>query len=252
MVAALLLASGLALAENPLNNAKVYVGNEGLRVVVALVKPDTCVFQITGVQGPYDGLVQDCTVERADFQARHFVVLHGRKKLALKTDGQGAGLTEVLGLLTFSDAETKKENLEALWAKHQAQAAQLAALVKFDRAAEAAELAKKVKDASEPLNRTCGTNLNFTLDWSAAPDEMFKSARPDDGCLKIIESMTDMCRKWKVVRTTVAEKVSEVRCTFSAERDPVMSLEGKTITMGNNDWAVKLPGAFDDWLKEVL
>jgi hypothetical protein len=218
-----------------------------------LVKPDTCVFQITGMQGLYDGLVQDCTVERADFQTKHFVTIHGRKKLALKADGQGsAGLTETLGLLNFNEAETKKENLDALWAKHQSQAAQLAALVKFDRAEEIAEQAKKVKAASEPLNRTCGTNLTFTVDWSAAPDEMFKSARPEDGCLKIIESMTEMCRRWKVVRSAFAEKVSEVRCTYSDTRDPVMSLQGKTITMGNNDWAVSLPGAFDEWLKEAL
>jgi hypothetical protein len=253
MVAALLLASGLALAEHPLSNAKVYVGSEGLRVVVATVKGDACVLQVTGLPGGlYDGLVQDCTVEHADLQMRHFVTIHGRKKLALKTDGQGAGLTENLGALSFSEAESKKENLEALWAKHQAQAAQLAAIVKFDRAAEAAESAKKVKDAAEPMNRTCGTNLALTLDWSGAPDEKFKLTRPEDSCLKIIESMTDMCRRWKIVRSTFAEKLTEVRCTYSDAHDPVMSIEGKVVTMGSNEWAVTLPGAFDQFLKEVL
>lgn len=253
MVAALLLTSGLARAEHPLSNAKVYLGPEGLRVVVAMVKGDQCVLQVLGAQGPFDGLVLDCTAVREDVQTKHFITVRGRRQLAFKTDGQGrAGLSEATGLLTFSDADSKKENLEALWAKHQAQTAQLAAVAKFDRPAEAAAAAKRVKDATEPLNRACGTNLTFTLDWSAASDEVFKSTRPEDGCLKVITSMTEMCGRWKVARSTFGEKLAEVRCTFAEGRDPVTTLEGKTVTMGSNHLTVSLPGAFDKWLVEVL
>ena len=253
MLAALLLASGLAWAEHPLSNPRVYVGPEGLRVVVAMAKSDACVLQVLGTRGPLDGLVFDCTVERADLQTKHFITLRGRKKLALKADGQGtAGVSEATGLLSFSDTETKKENLEALWAKHQSQAAQLAALAKFDRAAESAELARRVKDATEPLNRACGTKIAFTLDWSAATDELFQASRPEESCLKVISAMTEMCGRYKVARSTFAEKLTEVRCTFAEDREPVMTLEGTKATIGTNNWTVSLPGAWDKWIVEVL
>jgi hypothetical protein len=255
-LAALLITSSLALAEHPLSNPRVFVSTEGFRVVVATVKgnPNTCVLQLTGLRTELDGLVLDCTEERPDSQSRYSIVIRGRKRLALKTDGRGAaGLSETTGLLSYDEGQTKKEDLDALWARHQAQVAagQLAAITKFDRAAEVAAITKTVNAAAEPIEGACGAKVPVTVDWAAASDEVFKSARAADGCLKVVELMAKMCGRWKVVRQTFAERIGELRCTYGADR-PAFTIEGKTLTMASNENTVSLPGAFDSWVRDAL
>jgi hypothetical protein len=255
---ALLLGSGAALAEHPLSDLKVYTSGENVRAVVALVKEsDKCVLMVTGTRTELNGLVLDCRAERMDAQTTYFVIRRGREERAMRTHGDGrAGLAGLPTPFQYSEVETKKENAEALWARHQAQlaAGQLAALTKFDRAAEVAEAAKELATAAEPLNRACGTKLAFKFDWSAASDEVFKSTRAHEGCLKLINTMQDMCGRWKVVRSTFLEKVGEVRCTYKTQpgRESVFTLEGKTLTLSSNEEMTSVPGEFEDWVQEAM
>lgn len=252
---ALLLASGIALAEHPLSNPRVYLSQEGFRAVVAQVKaptPDRCVLMVTGAGGELDGLVLDCRAERKDSQFTYFIIRRGRERAAMRTQGDGsAGVGSGAGPLQYSEADSKKENLEVLWAKHEAQAAQLAAITRFDRPAEAAATAREVTAATAPLNGECGTKLTFTLDWSAAPDEVFKDSQPQQGCLKAIALMKEMCQGWRVARSTFAEKLTEVRCTFGL-REPAFTLSGGTLTIATNHLTVTMPGALEQYLKEAL
>lgn len=251
---ALLLSPGVVLAENPLSGPRVYVSKEGLRAVVATLKGDQCVLMVDGTKTEFDGLVLDCRAERVDAQTTYFVTRRGREERAMRSKGDGAlQLSGWSNPLDFSDAESKKENLEALWAKHQAQAAsgQLAVITKFDRAAEAAAASKEVASETEKVNQRCGTRLTVTLDWSSAPDENFKSTRPQEGCLRMMSTMGEMCERWKVVRSTFAERLSEVRCTFG-DREPAFTLEGKTLTLSSNHETVSVSGAFDRYIREAL
>ena len=90
---ALLLGSGIALAEHPLSNPKVYLSKEGFRAVVAQVKaptPDRCVLMVSGPGGELDGLVLDCRAERLDSQFTYFIIRKGRERAALRTQGDGS------------------------------------------------------------------------------------------------------------------------------------------------------------------
>lgn len=253
MFPTLWLAAGVALAQAPLTNPRVYLDKDGHRATVASVSgtQDRCVLAIRGIAGELDGLVLDCRAERVEPQVTYFITRRGREERAMRTYGDGSAQLGLPGAFTFSEAETKKEDLAALWSKHQAQAAQLAALAKFDRPGEVAAIAKEVNTAVEPLNRACGTQLAVTVDWSAAPDEVFKATRPQDGCLKVITVMQEWCGHWKVVRSTFTEKLATLRCTFG-EEDPRFSLEGKSLVMSSNQLTVRLPGAFETWAKEAL
>lgn len=253
---ALLVCSGAALADHPLSKPKVYLGKEGLRGVVAELKSqaDRCVVQVTGVSSALEGLVLDCRVVRRDARVGYYVLLRGRERMALGTNGEGAaGLTDVVGLLAYDEAETRKLDLAALWALHEQQvtAGKLEAVSRFDRVQEDAAIAKEVNAAVEPLNKACGTTMRVVVDWSNAPEELFKAAHPETNCIKMVVLMQGMCARWKVVRSTLAQKVSELRCTFG-EAKPQFKLEGKTITASSNHETVSLPGAFDFWLQEAL
>ena len=253
---ALLLVSGLALAEHPLLNHRVFVSLEGFRAVVASVKgtANGCVLQVTGPGGELDGLVLDCTTVSRDTTTRYSTSIQGRERLIFKTDGQGAaGLAESTGLLSYSEAETRKEDLAALWARHQAQIAsgQLAAISKFDRVAEVAALTKTIDAAAEPVTRACGSKMKVTLDWALASDEVFKQARPANGCLKVLELMEQMCSRWKIVRTTFSERFGSFRCIYGSDQ-ATFSLEGTSLTMSSSQDTVNLPGGFDHWVRDAL
>lgn len=251
---ALLLGSAAAEAAHPLSNAKVYVTRDGWRAVTASAGGERCVVMVSGPQGPLEGLVLDCRAVREDDRTNYFVIIRGREELALRTEGTGrASLSRTQGQFEYSDAESKKEDLAALWATHQAQeaAGKLAAVSGFDRPKETAALAREVADAVEPLNRACATKLTFTLDLAVAPDEVISAGRPHRGCLEAIEVMKDLCR-WKAARAAFAEKLGEVRCTFGASSEPRFTLTGKSLVVTSTHETVSLPGSLDRYLKEAL
>jgi hypothetical protein len=253
----LVFGAGLALAQHPLSLPKVYLTQDGARAVTAVVKAktdDRCLLMLTGPFGELDGLVLEARCDREDAQTTYLSMIRGRETKLFRTPGDGTGtLGSSAGKLQYSEPETNKLDLAALWAKHQAQvtSGQLAALSGFDRAAEVASQAKDLADAAEPLNRACGTKLVFTLDWSNAPDDIFKATQPQASCLKIIRSIQEMCEQWKVARTTIAQSLTEVRCTYGEDK-PTFTLAGTIVTMTSAEWTVSLPGDFERWIKEAL
>ncbi len=253
----LLVGSGAAIAEHPLSSPKVYLGKDGLRVVTAAVKApsnDRCVMLMTGPPGELEGLVLDCRAERQDAQTTYWIVRKGRELRAMRATGDGFAGLGMPTQLEFSDGESKKENLEALWARHQAQVAsgQLAAFTRFDRQGEELAASQELATASEPLQRACESKLPFTLDWSAASDEIFKSTRANVDCLRAIEVMKEMCLRWKIVRSTFKEKLTEVRCTFDGAKAPRLSVTATTLNVGTNQFTASLPGELDRFLRESL
>ena len=250
---ALLLGAGLAVAEHPLSDPKVYLTKEGIRAVVAQVKgaDDKGVLLVSAPQSELDGLVLDCRVERLQYWVNYFVVRRGREFLAFQEDGPRKGsLGSTARGLEYSEPETKKVDLEALWARHGQQSGQLATFSRFDRAAEAAVGAKELATRVAPVNRACGTQLKFISDWSAASDEVFKSTDGHSDCIAAAEFMGHLCEQYRVVRLTFAQKLTEVRCTY-AEGKQTFNLAGTTLTMTSNK-RNSLPEGLWDFLKEAL
>ncbi len=249
-----LLWSAAAFADQPLTDAKVYLSGDGVRAVTASAGGERCVLMVSGLEGELDGLVLDCRVRREDGRTSYLVRFHGSEQLALRSEVTGkASLARGEAVLEYSDAESKKEGLAALWAKHQSQqaAGKLAAASEFDRAKEVALRSRELADLMEPLNRACGTKFTVTIDFSAIADEAMISSRAHQGCRLAIETIEGLC-KWKIARATFAEKLSELRCTLGDARDPAFTLSGKSLVVTYSPETVSMEGSLDRYLKEAL
>jgi hypothetical protein len=262
-----LLTASLASAETPLINPKVYVGSDGLRATVALVKPAAqgrCVLLVTGSTLEIDSLALPCSVHVAASGgggrqwSTYKYVKRGRDQPALECPGDSnATLNGPLGVsfkLAFSDDETKKLNLDKLWAQHQTQLAspEAIALARFDRAAEVAEGAALVAGQLAETNTACGTKLKATADWSAASEQVFKNAAYVDGCRTALVVLQSMCTKWKSARAAFAEKLTDLKCTYGVVKPAKASVSGKTLNIITSDDEFIDQNVLEAYLKEVL
>jgi hypothetical protein len=258
-VAAWLLA-GAALAESPLYNAKAYIGTDGARAVVAMVKPaeqSRCLLYVTGTLAEIDSLVLPCTWESTGAQPRidyHFTKA-GRGRTAAQGFASGQldvfGRGNVIYKLKYDDAETQKLKVDDLWAKHQAQKKELDALARFDRASEVAEQGRNVQKALAGLNKSCGTQMTADLDSSPLSDAEFMSTSFESYCVAAVEEIRWMCEQWRVARTTFQQKLKRIECR-PGPVDLKLSLNGTTLNVETNARAGDLSNELEAWLRENL
>jgi hypothetical protein len=235
--------AAVAQAEMPLTDAKVYVGTDGVRAVVALRKPlseDTCLIELSGRASDLDDLVLPCRIVRTEGQrteqSTYYVDarLRARAELTAPGDGSATSRGRISQFrLTYDAAASKAVNLEAMWKRHQSQRADgsIGRLLDFDRASEVETDAKAFKASLELVNRGCGSHLSGKIDWSQAPDPLYVSRGARSDCEVLLGVLGQLCEGWKVARTTISAKVTAVECTFVKGASSAVTLKGSRLVM---------------------
>lgn len=257
-----LLVAAQAWADSPLASAKVYVGPEGSRTIIATVKPASegkCLLLVTGTTSAVDSLAMPCTtelVQTAQPRTELMWTRRGRSSRAGYTSGDGRliifGQGDSKVAMTYNEAESQKVKLDELWAKYQSQKKEVEALAQFDRAAEVVESNGSLKKVVDQTNKACGTTLNVVVDSSPLSDEQFKRMDFSDYCEHSLEQVRYLCEHWKVARSTISARIKAVSCEVGPTSILVFELKEATLVIKTTPDSGDVANALDHWLRENL
>lgn len=234
IVLAALLVSVASFAETSVDFAKVYLGADGARLEVLMLKPakdKKCVLRLTGTATDFDGRALPCDLDDSN-RTRYRITANGGPWEVASSSRAGSGsLTLYLPgnkelAVSYDEAASQKLKVDELMKAHQAQgkSGALAAFAQFDRAGEQARQQERWVALLADANKACGTALTGQVAWPSASDEVLRRLSVASYCGNALEAMRGLC-KHKAARELFAAGLSTLSCAWGTE--PKFELAGK-------------------------
>jgi hypothetical protein len=168
-------------------NVRVYRGNEGVRVALAQVLPKEAAkaaLRISGTDSPLDELVFLAEVEDLGDRGANFKITWKGRSWNIVTSRQGWWGWKQVELhvpeqpsaeLFYDDGESKKVTSDSLASGLVSDAAKVAKLAAFDRAAEQTKHERALTKASADVKAACGADVPMSVDWKSIDDATLKA-----------------------------------------------------------------------------
>ena len=206
-------------------NVRVYRAEEGVRVAVARVLPETeaqAVIRITGSDSPLDDVVLLARVEtEGDRGSTLKITWHGRSwgVLTTRESWWGGNWLELhvpeqkSRNLYYDDAESKKLSSATLASGLERDKAKVLALAAFDRAGERSKHESVLKKASDKVKAACGSPVAMSVDWTSIDDDTLKTRHVGSFCSTPLESLVSLCKAPERA-ASAREKIQKATCRF--------------------------------------
>jgi len=230
-------------ADGPVEAGKVFVGDEGLTVVIVPLKPradGNVLVQISKSGTELDGKVVPHKVAvLGDRKANFETKLHGRDwvTIAVRESWWEArrytlalpGRRDDTGV-RFDEQKTKELKADDIYRTYQKQQADgtLRALAAFDRKAETARQDSQLAQLGVDLAKACGGRVAIKVTWSSITDDDIKYLSIASFCGEPLTAMREMCEQSNEAKKAISTRVKSLVCTMGSAMK--LDFDGSTLS----------------------
>jgi len=245
---------------------KVYRGDEGVRVAVAVLEPrsdNKALIQVSGVATAIDGIVLLHEVDENRSRVAFGTTIGGRGHTTLIVNKENWGGTTFSlrlpenvrqSLIVAYDEEASREfKAQELLAIHkkQQQDGSLAQLQDFDRAVHEGEAEADLKSVIEDVAAACGVTPEVSVDWATVTDTQIKQLSIGSYCGKPLTAMRQACEDSEALRAAVPVRIKVVQCSMGERLRLRLSEAGALTWTTNEDAANQVEFAKNYLLNEL-
>lgn len=213
-----------------------FTGPDGVRVEAVDLADGSAFVRVQGTDSPLVAKV--LAYERAleGERLEYRTTWHGRPLYALVKERDGGWRAYLPGArsaldLTYSEPKSAEVDAEAILRQHltQKQRGELAALQRFDRAAEQRGEDEALAEATARANETCGGKLGYTIDWSSVRDAQLLEKSVSGYCESLLDALRHLCDD--EVGKQFARSLREASCKLDGD-------DRLTLDEGKLRWAI--------------
>jgi hypothetical protein len=234
-------------AESAVENAKVFVSDDGIELAVVTLKGQPkALLKVTGSGTEVDGKARLHDILEMSTRTEYRTKLHGgaystflagkngRFELYLPKRGEVR--------VKFSEEKTKalKPDVIVNENKKQTKDGSLAKLESFDRKGTIAELEKELAEASAAAEKSCGGKLPMVVDWNGLSDDTLLKYSVGSFCGAPLGELGKLCQSAEG-KSWVNAKVKRVSCKLASsgseaalEPQPDGTVRWSTSTQASN------------------
>jgi len=216
-------AGGKPPVQQPLREvqqARWFGGPDGMHVEVLDFADSTALVRVLGVESELAGKVFAYQRVQNGDRLEYRTKLHGGDLYALVKERDGRWMAYVPGAqngyaLTYLEDKTASVDGAALQRTHQEQTAsgELAAMQRFDRAAEQKHAEDQLAESSARTGTQCGKPLPITVAWPSVTDAQLLEKSVSGYCESVMSGLGRLC-EGEVGKRFVAENVGAIECAL--------------------------------------
>jgi hypothetical protein len=238
LMVCLLASAPAAHAQSMVEPGKVFVGPEGLSVVVVPLKPRTdnkVLVQVSGSGTVFDGkailhVVDGGGTNRTNYQTtyhgREFWTINVRDGVySLALPGRRDGPK-----IKFDEARTATLKADDVYAAYKRQEADgtLKGLAAFDRKAETAQQEKTLEETVASFAKACGARPAVKVEWPTFSDGDIRELSIASYCGDPLDRMRQMCEASNEAKQAITGNVKSFVCQMGKAMQ--LDLDGSTLT----------------------
>jgi hypothetical protein len=234
-------AGSQAKIEQPLRvvqQARWFTGPDGMHVEVADFADGTSLVRVLGLESEITGKVFAYERVQNGDRLEYRTKLHGGDLYALVKERDGRWVAYVPGAqsgypLAYLEDKSASVDAAALQRTHREQTAsgELAALQRFDRAAEQKHAEAQLATAAARTAEVCGKPLPSTVVWSSVTDAQLLDMSVAGYCESVLSGLARLCED-EVGKRFVAQRVGAVECRLDG--DDTLTLDAQRLRWSIN------------------
>jgi hypothetical protein len=228
-------------ADAPLRDvqqARYFAGPDGMHLEVLDFADGSALVQVLGVASELSGKVLAYQRVQNGDRLEYRSKWHGRDLYALVQERDGGWVAYVPGAqrafpLTYAEDKTSSVDATVLQRTHQAEqkSGELAALQRFDRAAEQRAAEAELQLASERTGAQCGKPVPVAVRWGSVSDEQLLEKSVSGYCESVLSALNHLC-DGEAGKRFVKQHVAAADCALDG--DNRLSLSGQTLLWSIN------------------